>query len=385
MASAGSARRFAAATVSIVRDRQSYDLCKAFGVASQTTFTVDIVMCLRELLGVYPSGRRLVDGPYIVVALRSDPNVYKQYIVDEPRLRSLATALDAIVSRHAFKIVFLPFYDGPENDNVIHRKIAGMMQQRDAVIVRDWTMDVQEPVDIVSGAETTVAMRLHAAILALALGRDSRCCRYHRKVRELCSEMRLQHIVEAVMLDDPEAVASAIENSIGGEWSRKGHFPSCDQTTLTSSRNRRQGAAQSRGMHGYKPKSLLAQAGWLMIARVTGFAFTFLIPIVLSRVLDLKQFGLYKQAFLVVATSQSILPLGFGMSTFYFLSRSMTVTNACQSQVMRCCFTFSWQRWQRLPCSSRPGILVLIFGSADFQSATQPKSPAYCFCRSLRT
>ena len=58
-----------------------------------------------------------------------------------------------------------------------------------------------------------------------------------------------------------------------------------------------------------------------MIARVTGFAFTFLIPIVLSRVLDLKQFGLYKQAFLIVATAQSILPLGFGMSTFYFLSR----------------------------------------------------------------
>ena len=58
-----------------------------------------------------------------------------------------------------------------------------------------------------------------------------------------------------------------------------------------------------------------------MVARVTGFAFTFLIPIVLSRVLDLKQFGLYKQAFLIVATAQSILPLGFGMSTFYFLSR----------------------------------------------------------------
>ena len=72
---------------------------------------------------------------------------------------------------------------------------------------------------------------------------------------------------------------------------------------------------------GYRPRSLIAQAGWLMIARVTGFAFTFLIPIVLSRVLDLKQFGLYKQAFLIVATAQSILPLGFGMSTFYFLAR----------------------------------------------------------------
>ena len=121
----------------------------------------------------------------------------------------------------------------------------------------------------------------------------------------------------------------------------------------------------NQATHGYKPKSLLAQAGWLMIARVTGFAFTFLIPIVLSRVLDLKQFGLYKQAFLVVATSQSILPLGFGMSTFYFLSREhdrdkrvSIAGNALLFHVfvatLAAATVFFW-----------PGILVLIFGSAD--------------------
>ena len=121
----------------------------------------------------------------------------------------------------------------------------------------------------------------------------------------------------------------------------------------------------NQATHGYKPKSLLAQAGWLMIARVTGFAFTFLIPIVLSRVLDLKQFGLYKQAFLVVATSQSILPLGFGMSTFYFLSRehdrdkrASIAGNALLFHVfvatLAAATVFFW-----------PGILVLIFGSAD--------------------
>ena len=108
------------------------------------------------------------------------------------------------------------------------------MKQRDAVMIRDWTMDVQELVDILSGAETTVAMRLHAAILALALGRDCTVLPYDQKVRELCSEMRLQHIVEADALDDPEAVAASIENSMGGEWSRPGHFPSWTELTLTS-------------------------------------------------------------------------------------------------------------------------------------------------------
>ena len=102
-----------------------------------------------------------------------------------------------------------------------------------------------------------------------------------------------------------------------------------------------------------------------MIARVTGFAFTFLIPIVLSRVLDLKQFGLYKQAFLIVATAQSILPLGFGMSTFYFLSRepeerkrASIAANALLfhgfAAMLAASIVFFW-----------PEVLIHIFGSAD--------------------
>jgi polysaccharide pyruvyl transferase CsaB len=218
----------------IVRDRRSYDLCQGFGVGSQTTFTVDIVMCLRELLGVNPSGRRPVDGRYVVVALRSNPNVYNQYAVGEQRLRSIAAALDKIAAGHGYKIVFVPFHGGVEDDNAIHRSIVGMMRQRDAAVIRDWTMDVQELVDIFSGAETTVAMRLHAAILSLAVGRDCTVLPYDQKVRELCSEMRLQHVVEADSLDDSEFFAQSIENSMGGQWQRPGHFPSWSELTLTA-------------------------------------------------------------------------------------------------------------------------------------------------------
>ena len=218
----------------IVRDRRSYELCHELGAGSQTTFTVDIVMCLRELLGIHPSGRPLVDGRYIVVALRANPNIYKQYAVSEPRLRSLAAALDAVVTRRHCRVVFVPFQTGVEDDNAIHRTIAGMMRQRDAVLIRDWTMDVQELVDIMSGAETIVAMRLHAAILALAVGRDCTVLPYDKKVRELCSEMRLEHLVEAATLDDSEAVARAIEDSMEKQWSRPGYFPSWTELTLTA-------------------------------------------------------------------------------------------------------------------------------------------------------
>jgi len=218
----------------IVRDRRSYELCTQFGVAAQTTFTVDIVLCLRELLDIHPSGRRLVDGRYIIVVLRSNPNIYGHYAVNETRLQSLATAFDTIAARHGCKIVFVPFQGGYEDDNAIHLSIAKMMRERDAVVVRDWTMDVQELIDLFSGAETTVAMRLHAAILALAVGRDCTVLPYDQKVRELCSEMRLQHILEAESLDDPECIVRSIENSMGGRWSRPGHFPSWSELTLTA-------------------------------------------------------------------------------------------------------------------------------------------------------
>ena len=46
-----------------------------------------------------------------------------------------------------------------------------------------------------------------------------------------------------------------------------------------------------------------------------------MLPLLLVRRLSQEEFGLYKQAFLVVGTAISILPLGFQMSAYYFLPR----------------------------------------------------------------
>jgi O-antigen/teichoic acid export membrane protein len=69
------------------------------------------------------------------------------------------------------------------------------------------------------------------------------------------------------------------------------------------------------------PPSLTTQAFWLLTAKVLGYAVTFIVPLLLVRLLSLVDFGLYKQAFLVIATAQAILPLGVGLSAFYFLAR----------------------------------------------------------------
>jgi O-antigen/teichoic acid export membrane protein len=66
---------------------------------------------------------------------------------------------------------------------------------------------------------------------------------------------------------------------------------------------------------------LTVQAFWLLVAKTAGYAASILIPLLLVRALDRLQFGIYKQVFLVVGTAQSILPLGFAFSAFYFLPR----------------------------------------------------------------
>ena len=67
--------------------------------------------------------------------------------------------------------------------------------------------------------------------------------------------------------------------------------------------------------------SLTVRALWLLIAKILAFALSLALPLLLVRRLSQQEFGLYKQAFLVVGTALALLPLGFQMSAFYFLPR----------------------------------------------------------------
>ena len=67
--------------------------------------------------------------------------------------------------------------------------------------------------------------------------------------------------------------------------------------------------------------SLTVRATWYLFAKVSAFAFSFVLPLLLVRRLSQHEFGVYKQVFLVVGTAMTILPIGFGMSAFYFLPR----------------------------------------------------------------
>lgn len=67
-------------------------------------------------------------------------------------------------------------------------------------------------------------------------------------------------------------------------------------------------------------ESTLKPALQLTLGRITAFAATFLIPVVLARVFEPAQFGTYKQIFLVYSTFALIAQFGMAESLYYFLS-----------------------------------------------------------------
>jgi len=62
----------------------------------------------------------------------------------------------------------------------------------------------------------------------------------------------------------------------------------------------------------------------LAMGRALGFATTFMIPVVLVRVLDQSEFGTYKQLFLVYATLYGIAPVGMAECLYFFLPADPT-------------------------------------------------------------
>jgi glycosyltransferase involved in cell wall biosynthesis/O-antigen/teichoic acid export membrane protein/2-polyprenyl-3-methyl-5-hydroxy-6-metoxy-1,4-benzoquinol methylase len=78
---------------------------------------------------------------------------------------------------------------------------------------------------------------------------------------------------------------------------------------------------QPQGEAHRNGQSLTMRAGIYMMAKTAAFALGLALPLMLVRRLSQHDFGLYKQVFLIVGTALSILPLGVGMSAYYFLPR----------------------------------------------------------------
>ncbi len=67
--------------------------------------------------------------------------------------------------------------------------------------------------------------------------------------------------------------------------------------------------------------SLASSALWLVVGKTAAAVFNIAVPLLLVRLLTVREFGVYKQLFLLLDTGLVILPLGFALSAFYFFPR----------------------------------------------------------------
>jgi len=111
-----------------------------------------------------------------------------------------------------------------------------------------------------------------------------------------------------------------------------------------------------------KSGSLTVPAFWLMFAKALAFVLGFALPLLLVRRLNQFEFGLYKQVFLVVSTSITVLPLGFSLSAYYFLPRE--VGDQRRTVVLNIlCFNVAIGLTVFLLLVIKPSILASLFGA----------------------
>jgi O-antigen/teichoic acid export membrane protein len=108
---------------------------------------------------------------------------------------------------------------------------------------------------------------------------------------------------------------------------------------------------------------LTTRALGLAFAKTLAFVFNFALPLLLVRRLSIKDFGLYKQVFLVVNTAVIVLPFSIGMSAFYFLPRERERQGNVVFNVVL--FSAMMGGLACLALTIYPGLLELIFGGRD--------------------
>jgi polysaccharide pyruvyl transferase WcaK-like protein len=208
----------------VVRDRAAYELALALRGPSGTWFAGDIVLAMPRL---FPDECRATAAappivpPYVLACLRGNPDACGRFAMTEGRLGHLAAALDALADQ-GLRVVFLPFQQhDTEDDDTLHRALAGRMRRRDTVAFVPWTVEIATIAALFRDAALVVAMRLHAAVVAEAFGTPTVVLPYDRKLGELARQRGLA-ILDATALDALATTRAGLDDVILGRAGGRG-------------------------------------------------------------------------------------------------------------------------------------------------------------------
>ena len=202
----------------IVRDERSQQVCNDLGAEAHATYAPDIVETLPRILGNRTKPHKMIASrKFILVSLRSHSNAFGQYDLTASRIQMLAEALERTAIGRGLEIVFLPFQKNEcEDDNVIHHKIASAIRGAPTRVL-EWMNDFPQIVDLFSGAEFVLAMRLHAAVLGVAVGRPVVVMPYDHKVWEFVRQRNVSSVLTERDLDDICSTKRALEQAVLGQ------------------------------------------------------------------------------------------------------------------------------------------------------------------------
>ena len=199
----------------IVRDESSFRTCIQLGNRDSCILQPDIVLSLPSFLGEGNSAPVKTNIPYVLVCLRMEPNDFGTYPFGEIEIAALASALDEVSMNSDSKVIFIPFqYDQNNDDNLIHHKIVQKMQRRESAGIEEWCSDLRRLSEIFRGASCVVAMRLHAAVLAVACRRPVVVMPYDRKVTEFADLVGIRSRVDSKRSGDTGYIKELITDEM---------------------------------------------------------------------------------------------------------------------------------------------------------------------------
>jgi len=206
----------------IVRDQRSISVCRECGAKDRTTFASDIVVSLKDVLKRNAGDEQAATAaagtrPYVIVSLREAADAFGQFTLDDERIGTIAAGLDEIVARGDCELIFVPFQSGEIDDGRVHQRVMAKMRHHARTINRPWTADIGETCRLFADARGVVAMRLHAAVLAVSFDRPCVVLPYDHKLREFAHLCGLP-CIEAAYLD--RAPVQALRASVETRASR---------------------------------------------------------------------------------------------------------------------------------------------------------------------
>lgn len=202
----------------IIRDKRSLALCGELGCEASVVLIDDIVFHLPDILkqAADKGGKSIKERePYVIVSLRGNPNVGKRYSFIASEIENIAKSLDYLIEKHALNIVFVPFQKGVDDgDDAVVNTICNQMRYKDKATFCNWTNDLEEVLALYENACFVVAMRLHAAVLAVAYNKSCVLLPYDIKLDELAQQVGLKNLLNSDDLNNYEKVQAGMEVAI---------------------------------------------------------------------------------------------------------------------------------------------------------------------------